>query len=101
MWFVKHKQVDISRDLPADILSAYLRHHVQVNFEHGFSRSHTQTEPSFEILVSWCESHCESVYSALPVTREQAQFRFYLHSDLDAFYTFLNTCVASDQSDPT
>ncbi len=93
MQFIRTKQVDFSRDLPADIQSAYLRHTVQVQFEQSYMRGPDVTEPSFVDLISWCVSNCEQIFSATKWAANAAHFRFYLADDLTRFETHLGQSV--------
>ena len=93
MLFIRTKQVDFSRDLPADIQSAYLRHTVQVQFEQSYMRGPDVTEPSFVELISWCASNCEQIFSATKWSSNAAHFRFYLQDDLTRFETHLAESV--------
>lgn len=93
MQFIRTKQVDFSRDLPAEIQSAYLRHTVQVQFEQSYMRGPDVTEPSFEDLIHWCVSNCAQIFSAAKWSSNAAHFRFYLQDDLTRFETYLAESV--------
>jgi hypothetical protein len=96
MRFSRQKQVVFSRDLPEDIQSALLRHTVQVEFEHNYLRGdlRDRTEPTFDQLVTWCESHSSQLFSAAKWASHAAHFRFWLESDLQLFESYLAESVA-------
>lgn len=94
MRFSRQKQVVFSRDLPEDIQSALLRHTVQVEFEHNYLRGTDRTEPAFDELVVWCESHCAQTFSAAKWASHAAHFRFWWESDLKRFESYLAESVA-------
>ena len=94
MLYQRAKQVDFSRDLPADIQSAYLRNTVQVQFEQYYVRASDRTEPTFDSLTSWCSAHCAQVFSATKWASHAAHFRFYLEDDLQRFESYLTQSVA-------
>jgi hypothetical protein len=95
------RQVDFNLHLPPDILSGYLRNLVVIQFDQINLRSTSHHTCSFEQLSQWCDQNCEGVYSALPNSHNQVQFRFNLDTDRAAFCEYLAQSVASDQSDPT
>jgi hypothetical protein len=94
MLYQRAKQVDFSRDLPADIQSAYLRHTVQVEFEQNYMRGTERTEPTFDQLIIWCSAHCAQLFSATKWASHAAHFRFYLEDDLQRFESYLAESVA-------
>lgn len=94
MQFNRAKQVDFSRELPADIQSAYLRHTVQVQFEQYYVRASDRTEPSQEDLTTWCNVHCADIFSVTKWAQNHVLFRFYLADDLQRFEHHLAHTVA-------
>jgi hypothetical protein len=94
MQFVRNKQVDFSRDLPADILSAYLRHMIQVQFDQYYVHHAKRTEATQEDLTAWCHTHCDDIFSITKWAQNCAHFRFYLESDMQRFESYLAESVA-------
>ena len=102
MLFHKQKQVDISRDLPADIHSAYLQHTIHVQCEQTYLSSTHKTEPTLEQLTDWCNVNCDSIFAVATWSQSNAYFRFYRASDLQQFISHLQSLtVANGQSDLT
>jgi hypothetical protein len=102
MLFHKQKQVDISRDLPADIHSAYLQHSIHVTCEQTYMTPTDRTEPTLEQLTDLCNAHCDSIFAVTKWTQSNAYFRFYWASDLHQFILHLQSLtVANDHSDLT
>jgi hypothetical protein len=65
-----------------------------VQFEQTYVRHSDQTEPSFDDLVTWCESHCKDVFSAVKWASAAAHFAFYLADDRARFESYLALPVA-------
>lgn len=94
MLFARHKRVDYSRELPAEVQTAYLRHTVQVQFEQYYVNPAQRTEPSLEDLETWCDRHCADIFSITKWAQNCAHFRFYLADDLQRFESYLAESVA-------
>ena len=94
MQFARQRKVDFSRDLPAEVQTAYLRHTVQVQFEQYYVHHAQRTEPSQEDLETWCEIHCADIYSITKWAQNCAHFRFYLLDDLQRVESYLTQSVA-------
>jgi hypothetical protein len=94
MQYSRRLRVDLQENIPADIHSAYLRNQVSVQFEQTYMRHSAQTEPSYDDLITWCESHCMDVFSAVKWASTAAQFAFYLADDRERFESYLAESVA-------
>lgn len=94
MQYARRLRVDLRETTPADIQSAYLRNTVSVQFEQTYVRPSDQTEPSFDDLITWCESHCMNVFSAVKWASNSAHFAFYLVHDRQHFESYLAQSVA-------
>lgn len=89
------RQVDFSREIPADIQSAYLRHTVHIQFTHQppYLMGVDLWGAQFDDLTAWCNENCQSVFSATKITVNTAAFRFYLLDDLVSFEKLLAITV--------
>ena len=94
MQYSRRLRVDLRETIPADIHSAYLRNTVSVQFDHVYVRPSDPTEPSFDDLITWCESHCVDVFSAVKWASNAAHFAFYLADDRARFESYLAESVA-------
>lgn len=95
MQYSRQLRLDLRDNLPADIQSAYLRQSVHVQFHQVYVPSAERTEPSFDELITLCESHCGHVFSAVKITSSSANFSFYAEHDLNWFMNFMQHTVAS------
>ena len=94
MQFSRQKKVDFSRDLPAEIQTAYLRHSIGVQFEQYYMNHAQRTEPSLEDLEAWCDTHCADIHSITKWAQNCVVFRFYLSDDMQRFESYLTQSVA-------
>lgn len=94
MQFMRNKQVDFSRDLPAEVISAYLRHTIQVQFDQYYVHHAQRTEPTQEDLTTWCHTNCDDIFSVTKWAQNCTHFRFYLESDMCRFQSYLTESVA-------
>jgi hypothetical protein len=94
MQFAIQKRVDFSRELPAEIQTAYLRHTIQVQFEQYYLPVSQRTEPQEDQLIEWCDLNCDDIYSITRRASNCALFRFYLKSDMHRFEQHLKDSVA-------
>lgn len=94
MQFKKQKRLDLRESLPADIQSAYLRNTVYVQFDQVFVNASERTEPTFDELVSLCDTNCTQVFSAVKAMSNAAHFSFYSITDMNWFMGQLTVKVA-------
>lgn len=80
--------------LPADILSEFLKHTIQVCFESNVSHCAPAPQLTYEQIVTWCNTHCEHVFSIQKATINTTFVRFYLESDLIRFEKYLEQHIA-------
>lgn len=97
MLFCINKQVDLVKDLPADIQSAYLRNTMCVQFDQSWVPQKERTEPSLEDLTDWCSRNCEQIFGVTKWTQINAKFQFYARTDLERFERHLKSLMEPEQ----
>jgi hypothetical protein len=93
MLYSVNKRVDPAKELPADILSAYLRNTLNVQFDECWVAPPQRTEPSLEELTDWCNQNCEHIFGMSKWAHNAARFQFYSRADLERFEQHLKSLI--------
>ena len=86
-----NKQVDYRKDLPPDIMSAYLHNTMHVQFENYWMSPDMHSEPSLNDLQAWCVKNCQSIFGISKGSPSTSQFYFFLTTDLVQFESHLKS----------
>ena len=83
------RQVDMSVNLPPDILSAFLRNSVSVELPQAHTRRQDGATFTIDRLIDWCNSNCTDIFYASRENPQSAKFGFYQLYDRTNFLVLL------------
>lgn len=90
------RQVDMSVNLPHDILSAFLRNSVSVELPQFRTPPAGSDSVSIEELIEWCNINCTDIFYASKYNPRSAKFGFYQLADRTKFLALLEQAVAKN-----
>jgi hypothetical protein len=92
------RQVDMSVNLPHDILSAFLRNSVSVELPQFRTPPAGSDSVSIEELIEWCNINCTDIFYASKYNPHSAKFGFYQPIDRAKFILLLDEAVANSST---